>query len=529
VNHQFANTERRSLSLLLESNLEKASFLAISLGALAFATAEGPVARFYFDSLEYFEYSRQFTKNGSWSFFNYQDKFRGYLPIMVFGVVRGFCERTGLDALVVIRILFAFLFGALGGVLLPRLATRTWSDLHFGFGRRVALGATLIVFWSGYLSFPLTDFPALAFGVVAVLLASKVRSVALTLVSGAAAGAAMNFRPAYVVFSLAVVALTGWNGGRKNRNVRTRISASLIAFLGWSIVCAPQMLLAHHNFNLWSPVPGAAAQLDEFQLTVGLQYQLYGAYVGNNAETPRLNYVDPAGAALLKPSDMSKESGGKWIAGYGSYLGIAAREPLGVAAVMMRHIVNGLDQRYSSPYPEDLDTGQRLPFRIAGFCLVFLALLRLCWPAARRTLGPGTWGPIAVFAVAGLATIPSAMEQRFLLPIFAIASVAVLCPGWKTIGHNLLSSKDRIRIGVGVISAFAFFSFWVWKVANEATHNLQIQSIASSRGPLGHDSPAQHCGAVELMGRCATAFPEFSSKQVDNRWTSPAILPFLSW
>lgn len=473
---QLAKTSRQSLRIWLESNVEKASFFAISLGAIAFAFTQGPVKKFYFDSQEYFEYSRQFTENSSWSFFNYHDKFRGYLPILVFGVIRSFCEATGLDARFVVCVLFAMLFGVLGGVFLPRLADQVWPSIDFGFPRRLVLGAGLIIFWSGYLSFPLTDFPALCLGLVAVLFASSKRSPTRSLLAGAAAGAALNFRPAYVVFSVGVLVLAGWSRGQGGRVV-PRAMAAISALVGLSVVSAPQMLLAHHNFGLWSPVPGAAAQLDDFQLTVGLQYQLYGGYVGNNIQTPRLNYRDPVGAALIKKSELSAESGGLWVAGYGAYLGIAAREPLGVAAVMFRHVVNGLDQRYSSPYPEVLDTGQRLPLRIAGFILVFLALLRLFWPAARRTLGNGRWYPMGVLALAALATIPSAMEQRFLLPIFVIAMLLVVAPGWKAVGGSVFSSPHRIGVCCAILAAFACFSIVVWSVANATTGNLHIDSI----------------------------------------------------
>jgi lysylphosphatidylglycerol synthetase-like protein (DUF2156 family) len=185
-------------------------------------------------------------------------------------------------------------------------------------------------------------------------------------------------------------------------------------------------------------------------------------------------FVDPSGARLLGYVKLNEATG--LISGNGDYLALAASHPLAIGGVLFRHLVNGLDQRYATPYPKRLDTGQRRPWRLAGFLLIFSALLRLGWPAARRSLGPARWRYLVVLALACVTSLTAAIEQRFLLPLFAVALLLALAPGWPP----LLGPRDpavgwrRFAVPAAIAVAGAAFMAVMWMVAAATSAHLTL-------------------------------------------------------
>src|SRR5205823_4473777 len=68
-----------------------------------------------------------------------------------------------------VKLFNALMFALIGAVLAPRLAEITWPRFQWGIGRRLSLTALLLLFWNGYLDFPLSDFPALAMALLALI------------------------------------------------------------------------------------------------------------------------------------------------------------------------------------------------------------------------------------------------------------------------------------------------------------------------------------------------------------------------
>ena len=66
------------------------------------------------------------------------------------------------------------------------------------------------MFWSGFLPFPLTDFPALAMSMLALVCVSRSNSPAWMLVAGLSTAAAINMRPSYVLILPIIVVLMFW-------------------------------------------------------------------------------------------------------------------------------------------------------------------------------------------------------------------------------------------------------------------------------------------------------------------------------
>ena len=142
--------------------------------------------------------------------------------------------------------------------------------------------------------------------------------------------------------------------------------------------------------------------------------------------------------------------------------------------LFFRHVVNGLDQRYATPYVERIDTGSHRWLRVAGFLLIFLGILRILWPKARRSLGAARWRYPVALALCCVTSVPTAMETRYLLPIYLLSYILVLMPGWP---NPLIAGATGLRryrtSAVIAVAGVAFFAV-VLLVAGQASGHLHF-------------------------------------------------------
>lgn len=181
-----------------------------------------------------------------------------------------------------------------------------------------------------------------------------------------------------------------------------------------------------------------------------------------------MRYEDGAGQRLLS------EQPGQEIISSGQYFGLIFGHPVTMAALLARHLINGFDQRYSTPYVERLDNGSHRWLRAASFTLIFLALLRLLWPTARRSLGTARWRYLVALLLGCLTAVPSAMESRYLLPAYLLSYMLVLAPGWPNPLDSKRAATRRLRTVVTIGLAYAAFTVIVWHVASGASASLRL-------------------------------------------------------
>lgn len=439
--------------------------LALVVGSLA-----DPVP-FVYDAAHYWGSAAQFTVDGHWSLWNFSDSLRGYVPGLMYYGVSHVGEFFGLTPNGTVNLFNALLFATITAVLAPRFARLAWPQFELGFGRRLVLIGLFIIFWRGYLNHPLADFPALVAALAALIAVSRVSNPLMLLLAGLAVGLSVDLRPAYVLLIPAILVLAFWNARSIETPFRPRrhVGNLLIVVIGIAIVLVPQGIVNHKHHAVWNPLPGAPAELTGFQLQTGLVLQRYETYVGPEDRSPALWYADRNTEELA--AEIDRDGG---IKGYGDYLRIAVENPVTIAGVFLRHLVNGMDQRYTSTYVSKLDTGQQRPLRIAAMLIAFLALLRVAWPAARRSLGTARWRyPLALLATC-VTILPSAVETRFLLPLYLLTYLLVLAPGWPIRsafprhGEGVRGFATPVAITVGFV---AFAAIW-WYIVTETGKSL---------------------------------------------------------
>jgi hypothetical protein len=458
------------LATTRKATARHAALVAFVVGTVGFliGTMSQAPKLFYYDSGVYWGLGTTFSFHGHFSLLNFNSPLRGYLLPLVDRGLHGIAALLTLNDSTPAKVFNCLIFALIATVLLPALAQTVWPTQRWGVARRLVLAAVLGILWGGYLAFPLSDFPAAAAALLALIAVARPDRVTPMLVAGIACGAAIDMRPAYILLPLAMLLLLArswWQDRRgARRGVLVRRAACLLAALfGFALVTTPQVLATHHHGGGWAFIPGSQAHLSNLQYSEGMHLQLYDTYVGVGEPAAQMSYVDPTGTRLLQRN-------GTYIHSTAQYAKLILHHPLTMLGIFARHVINGVDQRYNTPYVEHVPPEQ--PLRLLSFAFVFFALVRLCWGAARDSLGPARWRYIAAVLISDATAVASAMEPRFMVLPACMTYITVLAPGWSRITHEKLPTSRRIILAVSLIGAGVVFGLIVHTVTTGAGQHL---------------------------------------------------------
>jgi hypothetical protein len=443
------------------------------LGTLVVAMLQGEKP-FYNDAGGYWQMGATFTVNGHFSLLNFNNPSKGYVFALITHVLQVLASDLTWTSSSMAKLFNVLIFALIGTVLGPALIATVWPTRpRWGVGRRVALMVLLVVFWSGFLNFPLSDFPALATALLTLIAVARIDSPGWMLIAGAALGMTINIRESYLALVPTVAAIIAWTWFEQRRGLHAtaghRALCAGMLIIGFAVVSLPQSLSAHRNFGTWSFIPGASeSEPAGVHYADGLTVQAFDAYVYEGEPKVEMRYVYPAGERLLKEQPEGK------ITSTSQYLGLFVSHPFIMANVMIRHIVNGLDPLYSTYTIENLHNAGRTWGRIAGFLILFLALLRVLWPAARRLLGPARLRYLVALLICCVTTVPTEMERRYLLPIYLLGYVLALTPHWPNPIGAVTAGVRRFRTPALIAVAFVVYASFVWYVTSDAISHLRF-------------------------------------------------------
>jgi hypothetical protein len=433
--------------------------------------------RFYFDSFRYWEISKLYEQDGGFSLLAFDYPSRGYSLPLVFHVLDSFGGALGLGDPTTVKVFGALLAATLGVVVVPRLARALFPAATITWTRVLALNALLFVYWRDHFGFPLSDFPALLLagaGVLGLLRGTRAGYVT----AGFGLMLAANMRPAYLPAAVAGIVVAAALP-RRSLNLERRLLAVGLVLAGALAASLPQILINHRHHESWSPLASGSREISMLQLTQGMFNQKYETFVGNAEDypTPEVFYLDPAGAHVLEQEGLTE------ITSYRGYADVAFRNPAEITANWARHVFNGLDVRYPTPYIRDLDNSS-IVLSLLQYTLIFLAVARLILPDARRALGAVRWAGVVVLVSPILSAIPGAVEPRFFLPLQLLGYMLV-CFGPAT-RATVLGGSARRRSALAV----TYVLFVVGCVTLSSATLAQLEHP----GPTLAD-PAICCGA----------------------------------
>jgi hypothetical protein len=381
------------------------------------------IGQFRFDAAEYWELSLKFTQNGGFSLLAFDAPLRGYLGPLLVLPARLLCHVTGWSMLTGAQMLGAGWAAVLFGVAVPQLWAKATGRALSG-GRWLVLLGLSFIFWRDYFNFTLSDMPALA---LLLLGLAALAPQGWAGVAGLLLAAAINIRPIYLASAPGVLWLL-WRNYQPSASAPIwRRGAALAA--GLALVWLPQLLINVRHFQTPTPLvlarlPGTAPLYLQ-QLTWGTAFQRYESSLVPGSFRS-LVYADSAGQRALVG-----EPGHRFLS-YGHYARFALRQPVATGGRYLRHLFNGLDIRFPTPYPRHLHPPGQAALRLLNYALLGLG----AWLAVSAWLKHRgeAWNALAVSTLLALLlpcllVLPTLVECRFLLPLHLL--VLVVAATWQ--------------------------------------------------------------------------------------------------
>ena len=315
----------------------------------------------------------------------------------------------------------AVLVGGLMPELWKRLSRPSQQISWVGF---LLFVVAFLLYWRDYLTFTLTDIPALTLLIGGILSLSK-RGFKWWLLAGLCIAAAVNFRPVYTVALPIVGVLVVWLVWQSERYQRW---LGLLGFVvGLGIVWLPQAYINYYRFGKVTPlvlgtriednlrIDSKLNNLYIWHLNAGLVCEKYGpALVGVN---PNLVEFVPDATGI----ELVASRNGQPIVSIGEYAAFAMAHPLGFFDIQVKHMFNLLDIDYPGIYVLRI---QSVPvwYCFINYSLLFVGFLGLIGlPRPRSAI---IIALLLALSASVLVCLPILTEPRFALPLHLLLIAA---------------------------------------------------------------------------------------------------------
>jgi hypothetical protein len=445
-----------------------AVFLALSVLLLANNLSATDRA-LYGDAANYWQLGRTFGTDHRFSLHGYVDRLRGYsVPFLLYCVQQA-ALVLDIDEMALFRGVSAIAGAAAFAVVLPSFFTRVLG-VRPSLLTTTAFSLLCFVYWRGHLLHPLSDVPALlllTMGVLCLPWEGGYRwRLGLALIGGCCLGLAANARPINEAALGGAGLLACWHVARAKSRRRALLAVATFG-LGVGMAALPQSLINARTLGTRNPfahaqVGTAAPNLYLQQLVWGVSIQRYETNIGGTFPVAVM-FTDARGQALLglDPRHDPRNSAHEAQLAIGRYLRLVAGRPLLFASVYSRHLFNGLDIAYSTPYVTRL-APRSVMFALVNYFVLSLAVVYGVYAGRRIRLHEIGWrlSLVGVFLLPSLLAIPTAIECRFLLPLWMLAHGFVV---FRLLGSDAPRELARlpyllVAVAVGVVASFALAS-----------------------------------------------------------------------
>lgn len=391
------------------------------------------------DAVHYWVIAVKFQRHHqAFSLLYYDDPLRGYVgPLLMFPAL-AFRFFTDCSMLTAAKMLGSVWAALLFGGLIPGLWTSV-TGRRIGAGRWLLLVLAGFLFWRDFFSFTLTDMPALATLVLSLWLLSK-RNMLAWLVAGLSIAATFNSRPVYLISLLPFLGLAMWWSQRHPRRTTGWRWAALV--VGIALTLGPQWAINRIHFQENTPL--VLTRLNDQkgpfylkQLAWGTRVQLYDGALTYPGALP---YADASGVKLFEQLNQREYES------YGQYLSVVLQHPIDFFLRYCRHLFNGLDIRYPTPYRLDAASLESPGLKLLNYVLLALALTTI---RPKQLSWQHGWVLLALLLPCA-AALPIAIENRFLLPLhlllLALATLLFSPIEW----WHRFRSRPLVGVAVGL-------------------------------------------------------------------------------
>jgi 4-amino-4-deoxy-L-arabinose transferase-like glycosyltransferase len=349
--------------------------------------------------------------------------------------------------LAITRVLGALTAGALFGWLVPTLWATVTKSSPISVIRRLVFAGLGFLFWRDYFNFCLTDFLSLLLLGVAMLLLLRKPGVVAALLAGVTLGAVTNLRPVYLSI-VPIVALLAFLPHTIQpwwlRNTRV-----LFLIMGLILSMVPQYYSNYYHTGIRSGLvlTSDPKQPNLFlqQLGWGLEMQKYETNVGGDYPLAQMRFEDHRGKELLANSGYGQ------FENFGQYVQLCLNKPWQMCGVFTRHLFNGLDLQYPTPYIQEVFV-PTWPLALLNYSVIWGALL-----LAIALRPKSSWGEqislllvLLALLLPCLEVLPTAIECRFLLPLHLLFIALISFTAEPMVWWR----KANYRIRIGLIASY---------------------------------------------------------------------------
>jgi hypothetical protein len=415
-------------------------FILVFTGLLLFGY-QGPIP-YDFDAYGYWYLASHFNDTGHFSLLSFDSSLRGYLFPLILMVPRIVVAHGGMTPSLMSILLGSLQAALLFGWVLPALYNAVRPGSIFSPRRRMFFAALGLFFWGGYFNYTLSDFPAmLAFsGALLLLISSQLRPWNL-LFAGILLGAALNFRPFFLVSIPPMLLLAGCPT-HKTIGWGIRLRNILLLTIGMALPLLPQWQINRINFGRNTPLVLAqiaakeSSNLTLLQLGWGLKMQKVETAFGSapGARNALVIYRDPRAEQLLREAGY-QQTGIKdaIFKSFAEYLNVIIYHPITAGTIYLSRLFNGLDQHHNTPYIRQPIQQFTWLMPTVNYSMWFGVLLIL-WRCRTRLRAINLIQTISLLAwlLPCIIGCIVATENRFLLPAHLLL-YAVLCFEWRAV------------------------------------------------------------------------------------------------
>jgi hypothetical protein len=441
------------------------SFVIFAINLYLFSNF--PLKNFWGDSLSNYVLSDTFIINGQFSLFNFQNSLRSFLLPLLLWIPRLFSMLIREDAVTSFRIFSAFLSALTTAILFPLFFEEVFIIRTKPLSRLLFAGL-ITFFWFGHLSYPLSDFPALTFFVMGIVLCIKAfkfqSSIWLTggmaLMAGILLGGTpllrLNYQYSFhffLVFALIKLMI-------RKISLRNKLVLGGLLIIGISIPLSIQTSINKIHYDVYSPYPLAKMSPELNSVSV----YLYALYYGLNLQ--RADFGGEVGAdSVLIPETQGQVILTKHkiqtLDGFtmSKYLKLVICHPLDFMAIYARHLFNGIDIVYPSTYIPDIFRHQMF-YRFFNYTFWFLSLSLIWRRGIQFNQDKEKLFILFIVILPALLTIPGVIETRYFLPAYILMYACIsfwFCSN-KEYFRDLLAFQTVIAYVCFMMICYAFSS-----------------------------------------------------------------------
>ncbi|MEG0305519.1 MAG: hypothetical protein RR576_09250 [Oscillospiraceae bacterium] len=434
----------------------------------------------YYDSAYYWELSQSFFgKDNNFSFLNFPLSWRGYFLPFIFSVCKLGDIVFGADRYVLYVVLSSLNASFICTVALPYLASAIGKQKQVGIIPRIVILVLTLVFWKGLFCYPLSDFYAFSFIVLACALLYSMEEhgnsgnlvfIIKSFFIGVLTYGAYNTRTIYLfsIFAIIILAIIT----QKQNGLKAILKLFFFALCGFLIAAYPQMLI---NYN----VSGALSIKVDTSMLSGnglFSDQLFGGLISQRYETLVPGMAEKIGAAGIVYYDsvgqqIMNKLGGFHMGSMMDYFKIIIQYPLETIGIYLRHLINFLNPIFGEMYIEDPEK-IKLHYTILNYTLMFATVLgvfglrekylngadnktKFNWALITKHLA---W--ILPFVLPVLMIIPGQPEVRFFIPVYMLMYMFLACcVDYKTVMETV--KKHTVLMAISYVGVFCLLcSVW---------------------------------------------------------------------